>query len=133
MRIYHKLIKKGIHESLSKIPFHQKSSITRLSMLSESSIPESKMHVAVHFVNASRKKIPEYSILHRHNVDEINLILSEKSNLVYNVQIEDEVYKVCSPSTIFIPKGLRHKANVLSGSGIFVCIIKSNKYRSFGS
>ena len=99
-------------------------------MLGKTSIPESKMHVAVHFVDASKKKIPEYSRLHKHNVDEINLILSEKNKLVYEIQLEDEIYKVSSPCTIFIPKGVRHKAKVLSGRGIFLCIIKSNNYRS---
>jgi mannose-6-phosphate isomerase-like protein (cupin superfamily) len=130
MRVYRKFITQGINEPLQKIPFHNKAPIRRLSMLGKTSIPESKMHVAVHFVDASKKKIPEYSRLHKHNVDEINLILSEKNKLVYEIQLEDEIYKVSSPCTIFIPKGVRHKAKVLSGRGIFLCIIKSNNYRS---
>ena len=133
MGIHRKLIKKGVSESLSKVPFHEKAPIKRLSMLGRSSMPESKMHIAVHFVDASKKKISEYSKLHRHDTDEINLILSEKGKLVYEVQLGDETYKVSSPSTIFIPKGLSHKTNVLSGNGIFVCIIKSNKYKSFNA
>jgi len=35
---------------------------------------------------------------------------------------------VLSPSTVFIPKGVKHKARFLSGKGIFVCIILSGKY-----
>jgi len=35
---------------------------------------------------------------------------------------------VSSPSTVFIPKGVKHKARFLSGKGIFVCIILSGKY-----
>ncbi len=88
------------------------------------------MHIAVHLVDASRKKIPEYSKLHKHNSDEINLILSEKGKLTYEIQLEDEIYKVSAPCTIFIPKGTRHKARALSGKGIFLCIIKSNNYKS---
>jgi mannose-6-phosphate isomerase-like protein (cupin superfamily) len=91
-------------------------------MLSKKLIPKSSTHIAVHFVN-SKKKIPEYSILHKHNHDEINLILSERGKITYEIQLEDEVYKVTSPSTVFIPKGVRHKARVISGKGIFVCII----------
>ena len=126
---YRKFIKRGITEPLGTIPFHKKAPIKRLSMLSKLIIPESNTHVAVHFVDAS-KKLPQYSQLHKHNRDEINLVLSEDSKITYEVQIEDEIYKVTSPSTIFIPKGLRHRAEALSGKGIFVCIILSSKYSS---
>lgn len=127
------LIKKGINEPLYKIPFHQKAPIRRLSMLGKSSIPNSKMHVAVHFVDASKGKISEYSKAHKHDVDEINLILSEDGKLVYEIQIGDKTHRVTSPSTVFIPKWTKHKAKAVSGKGIFVCIIKSNKYRSFSA
>ncbi len=122
MKRYQKFIKKGVNEPLSKIPFHSKAPIKRLSMLSKKLIPKSSTHIAVHFVN-SKKKIPEYSVLHKHSYDEINLILSDGRKITYEIQLEDEVYKVTSPSTVFIPKGVRHKARVISGKGIFVCII----------
>ncbi len=122
MKRYQKFIKKGVNESLSKVPFHRKAPIKRLSMLSKKLIPKSSTHIAVHFVN-SKKKIPGYSVLHKHGHDEINLILSERGKITYEIQLEDEVYKVTSPSTVFIPKGVRHKARVISGKGIFVCII----------
>lgn len=130
MSRYGKLIKKGINQPLSSVPFHSKAPIKRLSMLSKTLIPQAKTHIAVHFVSANGKSIPEYSKLHKHNFDEINLILSEDSRLVYEVQLEDEVYRVSSPSTVFIPKNTRHRAKVLSGKGIFVCIIKSSRYKS---
>ncbi len=122
MKRYQKFIKKGVNEPLSKVPFHSKAPIKRLSMLSKKLIPKSSTHIAVHFVN-SKKKIPEYSVLHKHSHDEINLILSEGGKITYEIQLEDEVYKVTSPSTVFIPKGINHKARVISGKGIFVCII----------
>ena len=122
MKRYQKFIKKGVNEPLSKVPFHSKAPIKRLSMLSKKLIPKSSTHIAVHFVN-SKKKIPGYSVLHKHSHDEINLILSERGKITYEIQLEDEVYKVTSPSTVFIPKGVRHKARVISGKGIFVCII----------
>ena len=69
-------------------------------------------------------------MLHKHNADEINLIISENSKLKYEIQLGDEVYKISSPSTVFIPKGVKHKAKLISGKGIFVCIILSGKYTS---
>ena len=129
MKKYQNLIKRGVNEPLQKIPFHKKAPIKRLSMLNKTLVPESDTHVAVHFVDAT-KKLPEYSSLHSHNEDEINLILSEDSKLKYKIQIEDETYTVDSPSTIFIPKGLKHNAQAISGKGIFVCIILSDTYSS---
>ena len=128
---YQKYIKLGIDEKLESIPFHKKAPIRRMSMLSKSLIPESDTHIAVHFVDAS-KKLPDYSQLHKHDHDEINLILSEDSELTYEVQLEDEKYKVSSPSTIFIPKGLQHSAQAISGKGIFICMILSSVYSSQG-
>lgn len=126
---YSKFIKKGIIEPLERVPYHKKAPIKRLSLLDKSINPESNTHIAVHFVDASGK-MPEYSELHIHDHDEINLILSEDSSLCYQVQLGDETYKVSSNSSIFIPKGLSHSAQAVSGKGIFVCIILSSKYSS---
>lgn len=126
---YKKFIQKGIEESLDKIPFHGKAPIRRLSMLSKNLVTESDTHIAVHFVDATTN-LPKYSKSHKHNHDEINLILSENSKLQYEIQLEDERYTVSSPSTVFIPKGMNHSAQAISGKGIFVCIILSDNYES---
>ena len=130
MNRYKKFIKKGVSEQISKIPFHNYAPMKRLSMLSKKRFPSSNTHVAVHFVNGNHKKMLEYSMLHKHNADEINLIVSENSKLKYEIQMDDETYKVTSPSTVFIPKGVRHNAKFISGKGVFVCIILSGKYKS---
>lgn len=130
MKRYKKYITKGVNEPLSKVPFHSKAPIKRLSMLGKKNIPQANTHLAVHFVDARNKKIDEYSELHKHSADEINLILSENGKLVYEVQLDDEIYKVTSPVTVFIPRGIKHRAKVLSGKGVFVCLILSNKYKS---
>jgi len=129
MSKYGKFIKKGVVESLEKVPFHKKAQIKRLSMLNKDLIPQSDTHIAVHFVDANQD-LPNYSQLHKHNQDEINLILSDDSKLKYEIQLEDEVFKVTSPSTVFIPKGINHSARAISGKGIFVCIILSDNYIS---
>jgi len=130
MNRYKKFIKKGVSERISKIPFHNYAPIKRLSMLSKKRLPSSNTHIAIHFVNGNHKKMSEYSMLLKHNADEINLIVSENSKLKYEIQMDDETYKVTSPSTVFIPKGVRHNAKFISGKGIFVCIILSGKYKS---
>jgi len=130
MNRYKKFIKKGVSEQISKIPFHNYAPMKRLSMLSKKRLPSSNTHIAIHFVNGNHKKMSEYSMLHKHNADEINLIVSENSKLKYETQMDDETYKVTSPSTVFIPKGVRHNAKFISGKGIFVCMILSGKYKS---
>jgi mannose-6-phosphate isomerase-like protein (cupin superfamily) len=125
---YKKYITKGIPESLSKVPFHKKAPIKRISMLNKKTMPESNIHAAVHFVDIMDKKISKYSVLHKHDADEVNIILSENDKLVYEIQLDDEIYKVNSPVTIFIPKGVKHRADVISGRGFFVCLILSDKY-----
>ncbi len=123
MKRYRKYIKKRVNDPLSKVQFHTKAPIKRLSMLNKKRFPFSRTHIAVHFINSLGKKIPNYSKLHKHTHDEINLILSEKGKLTYEIQLDDEVYKVSSPSTVFIPKRVNHKAKVISGKGIFICVI----------
>lgn len=127
---FQKYIKKGVSEPLTKIPFHGEAPVNRLLMLDKTSIPESNAHIAVHFIKNLPKKIPKYSQLHKHECDEVNLILSEDDKLTYKIQFEDEVYEVTSPATIFIPKGVRHSAEVLSGKGIFVCIVLTGDYKA---
>ena len=130
MKRYKKYITKGVNEPLSKVPFHSKAPIKRLSMLGKKKIPQANTHLAVQFVDAKNKKIGEYSKLHKHTADEINLILSQNGKLVYEVQLDDEIYKVTSPVTVYIPKGIKHRARVLSGKGVFVCLILSKSYKS---
>ncbi len=130
MKKYQKYIQRGVIEPLAKIPFHRKSPIKRLLMLDKTSVPESDIHIAVHYIKSLPKKILKYSELHSHDCDEVNLILSEDDKLTYKIQFEDEIYKVTSPATVYIPKSVRHSAEVLSGKGIFVCIVLKGKHKS---
>ncbi len=131
MAKYRKYITKGILEPIHKVPFHDKAPIKRTLMLGKNQKTQSKIHLAVHEVNSRGKKIAPYTQLHRHNVDEIDLILSETGKLVYEIQLGDESYKIRAPCTIYIPKGLQHKANLVSGKGVFVCMILAKKYKTF--
>lgn len=91
-------------------------------------VPKSDTRVSVHFIDELPEKIASYCDLHQHDFDEINLIISENDNLVYRIQLEDEVYLVQSPSTVFIPKGVRHSSEVVSGKGLFICITMQGAY-----
>ena len=130
MKDYRKYIKRGEFQPLEKIPFHGKAPIKRLLMIDKDKINGVGMHVAVHIIKNLPRKIPKYSELHKHDCDEINLILSEDSQLVYKIQLGNKIFKVKSPSSVFIPKGVSHNAEVISGKGMFICIILRGKYKA---
>lgn len=131
---YQTLIKKGVIHPLLNIPFHHKAPLKRLLMQDAKTFPDlefsANYRIVAHIINKLPKRIPEYVDMHAHNCDEINLILSQNGKLVYEVFFEDEKYTVSSPATVYIPKGVRHKAQVRKGQGIFVCIIMTNSYWS---
>lgn len=130
-------IKKGIVQQLQNIPYHKKAQLKRILMQDDHTFPDikkilpgSNFHIAAHIVTKLPKRIPNYVEPHAHNCDEINLILSEKGKLKYKITMDDETYIVSSPSTVYIPRGTVHTAQVLSGHGIYLCIIMSKTYKS---
>lgn len=132
---YQHLIKKGEVSPLGKVPFHKDAPLKRLLMQDHGSFPEiahqstgCNYRIAVHLVDKLPDEVPEYVDLHAHDCDEINLILSEKGELTYYVVFEDEEYIVSSPATIYIPKGIKHKAWAKQGQGTFIAIIMSQEY-----
>lgn len=134
---YQNLIKKGEVSPLGKVPFHKEAPVKRLLMQDSGTFPDlneiskgSNYRIAVHIIEELPDVVPEYVELHAHDCDEINLILSEKGELVYNVLLEDEEYIVSSPATIYIPKGVRHKIWAKKGEGTFIAIIMSQEYVS---
>ena len=130
---YSHLIKAGIAKPLETIVFHhkEKAPLKRFVMLEKKKIKEKGLRIVVHIIKKAVKKARYYCEVHRHDYDEINLILSEKGKLLYRIQLEDEVYIVKSPASIYIPKGVRHSANVISGEGIFVADIFVEPYKAY--
>lgn len=50
------------------------------------------------------------------------MFLSESSSLEYKLELDGKEEKIVSPSLIFIPAGIKHRAEPISGTGIFLCI-----------
>lgn len=134
---YKFLIKKGINQPLQNIPYHLKAPLKRFLMQDNNTFPDlkkilpgSNFHIAVHVINKLPKKVPKYVEPHAHNCDEINLMLSESGKLRYKITVGDETYYVSSPATVYFPRGIYHTAEVVSGKGIYVCIVMSKTYKS---
>jgi mannose-6-phosphate isomerase-like protein (cupin superfamily) len=101
--------------ALSNVPFHRNTkSITRYFA---KNFP---LHLAVHEVSPVLAPPVQYTDPHIHeDTDEINIIISKK-NLLYKIQLGDNEYTVSNNACIWIPRGMIHAANVLSGSGYFI-------------
>jgi hypothetical protein len=104
-----------IPAALSNVPFHNDTrEINRYFS------PDFPFHLAVHEVSPVVSPPKEYTQVHSHTDSaEINIILS-RHLLVYRIQLGRRLYTVSSNSSIYIPAGILHSANVLKGSGFFV-------------
>jgi mannose-6-phosphate isomerase-like protein (cupin superfamily) len=113
----HPFIFPMIARALSGVPFHENTeAITRYVA---DNFP---MHLAVHEVSPVKHPPPDYTQPHLHDdYDEINIIISTK-DLVYKILLDDDEYTVNNNSSIWIPRGTIHAANVLQGSGYFIAL-----------
>lgn len=111
------LIFKMIEAPLSNVPFHHDTpSITRFFT------DHFPCHVAIHEVSPVFNSPLEYTQLHVHDdSDEINLLIS-KTFLSYKIQLDNDVFEVNSNSSIWIPKGVWHSANVIKGAGFYITL-----------
>lgn len=103
---------------LGATPCHQ--AIACVRRLAPAGFP---VHVGIHHVaTGATPNCQAYSEPHRHpDQDEVNILISDTS-LTYRLTMDDESYEVAAPATIWIPAGVRHSANVIAGSGVFVCL-----------
>lgn len=116
-------------QSLGDVPFHRDSIL--VDRLTAANYP---FHVAVHQVDAKNmaKGTADYVDEHQHDYPEINILLSEDGELVYDFTIGGATQRVASPSAVYIPPGVSHKANVVGGAGLYVCIILADSKTVFG-
>ena len=103
--------------SLSTVPYHE--NIENIERFFCDFFP---FYLAVHKVSFDDPNFLKYTQLHKHDEDELNIIISEDSNLEYLLQIEDEEYKITSNSAIYIPKHHLHSANVIRGRGFYIAL-----------
>lgn len=83
------------------------------------------LHLAIHKVETC-KAYEVYTELHTHDEDEINIIIGNEE-LEYSIQLEEEIYTVKPITSVWIPRGIKHAANVVKGQGYFIAIRLGNK------
>jgi hypothetical protein len=129
---YQYLINAGDEQPLGSVAFHHDAPLTRFLMLQKDSVEgDGGIRIITHMLNNPTVPVPEYTELHKHDFDEINLILSNDNSLVYRIKLEDEVYELSSPTTVYIPKGIAHAAEVISGQGMYVTVSFTKEYKAY--
>ncbi len=123
---YQKLIHHNVPSPLSSIAHHH--DVDCIERFFADTYP---LHLAIHKVT-SAANVARYTELHCHDVPEINIVVGdERDELTYEIQLEDETFCVAANSTVWIPAGMMHAANVLSGSGYFIAI-RLNGFERYG-
>lgn len=128
---YQNLISPGVVRDLQEVPFHGNgmAPLKRRVLIGDGVQPQADTRVIAHELYEVTSGVRNYCEPHRHDVDEINILLSQ-GHLLYDIRLGDERYEVEAPSSIYIPAGLVHSANVIEGSGFFVAVIASAKYEA---
>lgn len=128
---YEHLITKGVGQDLSAVAFHHSAPLMRYVMLQKDSVQgDGGFRAVAHVIDNLPEKINPYCELHWHEFDEVNLILSSDDSLRYKIQLEDETYEVQAPASVYIPKGVRHAAEVISGKGVYLAITFTKEYEA---
>ncbi len=119
MKKHSELIFENFNRPLSSIPFH--FDVDGIERYFSEGFPA---HLAIHRVDMRDSNKEEYTIPHFHeDEDEINILIPDEGDeLVYKIQLGEEIFTVNGSKSIWIPSGLTHGANVVSGSGYFVAI-----------
>jgi len=106
-----------VRSSLANVPFHENS--PAISRLVADKFP---LHLAVHQISQLSQPPAPYTFPHLHEEeDEINILLSA-GLLKYSIMLADEYHIVTANSSIYIPRGMVHSANVLEGAGFFITL-----------
>lgn len=113
---YEHLIIENKREKLSTVAFH--NDVSCIDRYFAEGFP---FHLAIHKVSKA-ENVKKYTELHTHDVDELNIIICEDGEMEYLIQLGDEEYHLKSNTSIWIPKGLPHSANVILGSGYYIAM-----------
>jgi hypothetical protein len=109
--------------------FHSEAPIDRRRLCGQGLHPQANCHIAVHEIRGLPYSLDRrYCEPHSHNCPEINLLIAFQ-RLVFRITLGEESYLCEAPSSIYIPAGVLHSANVIEGTGFFVAIVGSSDYR----
>ena len=88
------------------------------------------LHVSVHEVGPVDGQPASYVELHSHETPEVNILISTQEKLTYLYRSNEEEFILEAPACVWIPPGVPHAAQAVSGAGVFVCLILAEEYQA---
>ena len=119
-----------IHENelapLGALPFH--FDVQAITRRCPDAFP---IHVAAHEISGISSPPGPYTEPHCHPIPELKLLITPPGELVYRLVLDGETQEVASPTSGWIPAGVRHAANVVCGRGTSVCALFTSTADAF--
>jgi len=117
------------------VPYHDSSKMDKIGLnmvlLDDKSYPGAGIRITTRQVLGVPKGLPDYVELHTHDVDQVFVFLGnpeDEESLELEFTFDDEVYRIKSPTTVFVPKGVPHTQKVIGGSGRYITLLMSGTY-----
>ncbi|MDC0685429.1 MULTISPECIES: hypothetical protein [Sorangium] len=111
------LLRANVPSPLSSVAFHEDVECIRRSFAAGFPV-----HLAIHRVDSAEAARRDYTALHTHDGPEINVILPDPTGLEYRIELGSRVHHVTESTSIWIPPGVPHSANVVRGSGYLIAV-----------
>ena len=121
--------------NVNELPDHKLSDVIPFPVLMcKDLVPEAKAWALYMFIKEITQEMVDLmdavgkATPHRHDFDEMYLMIGEENAITFEVMLDEEFYEVATPGAVYIPKGLPHairpvKATVgLTGGLIPVCL-----------
>ena len=97
-----------------------------MAFLNTDMVGAANLNIFVHHIDVKNPPGPDYVEIHAHAVSQAYVF--PLPGITFEVTLGEEVYKVESPATVFIPPRLKHTVKIIAGSGIEVSIVRNEKY-----
>ena len=99
-----------------------------MKYLDNSLYEEANTRIIVRKLDGKSVNQEKYMNPHAHDVNQIYLLIGDPGELAFEIHLDDEVYKVESPGTVFIPAGVKHWEKYLHGKGYIATILSKGTY-----
>ncbi len=130
---YAHLIGKPFQKDATELRYHAKGQGTRTVFLDDRVVAGSPLYAIVRSVEDAHEDQVSHVGAHAHTCDSAFLFMGDGPDLeglVCEVALGDERYRLESPASVLIPKGLEHSYRFLSGSGYYINIVLAGNYNA---
>lgn len=117
------------------IPHHDSSEMDKIGLnmvlLDDTLFSGAGVRMTTRRVQDVTEEPEDYVELHSHEVDQVFIYLGEaddEESLEVEFRFDDEVYRIKSPTTVFVPKKVLHTQKIIRGSGRYITLLKKGTY-----